>query len=344
MTATTHSRMTEFAGLVPARGSEPIAANTLILRHTMVALDGDGNAIQSYTGADNTHDFNAIGMAASTVDNRTTAPSGGAAGAETIDIEYGVFGWAFTGTAPKSGGVVFAVDNQTVSLDSDSGKRGIAGYCSRCTDTVCYTLMGPTIVGQIVLAASVAADVVTAQAAVDALEVDALSTKAVIDIPLTSFRVAASGAAVAAFSNGVSDGFALVDSEAFGLRFNDDTTAQLATSVYLPADLDDTADVVLHFLGFRVGAANATAALTVKAFAQTVGAAHTATSDVGGDTSTFAAATTVVSEETLTIAAANVPASPANLTLTIVPNAALADDDLVITAAWLEYTRKLRTA
>jgi hypothetical protein len=36
-----------------------------------------------------------------------------------------------------------------------------------------------------------------------------------------------------------------------------------------------------------------------------------------------------------------VPASPSSLLLTLVPTAALDDDDLVILEVWLEVTRKL---
>src|SRR5690606_3820156 len=106
-------------------------------------------------------------------------------------------------------------------------------------------------------------------------------------------------------------------------------------------DLDDSADVIVHILGYRVGAADTTAALTVGAFFRTVGAAFSADSTAGGNMTAFEAATTVVSEETLTILAADVPASPSSLLLTLVPTAALDADDLVVLEVWIEYTRKL---
>ena len=110
-----------------------------------------------------------------------------------------------------------------------------------------------------------------------------------------------------------------------------------------PNDLDDSADVIFHCLGFKIGSAD-TPALTIGAFFQVVDSAHTADADAGGDTTTFAGATTIVTEETLTIDSGDVPAAPSSLTLTMVANADLDGDDLVIIRTWLEYTRKALTS
>jgi hypothetical protein len=345
MTATSVERLTEFAGLVPAKGTLGAAANKLFLKGTIVCVDADGRASPGNSTPDG---LSAVGKAAATYFNRTTDPSGGAADAINVEIEYGVFGWLYTGTTPEAGQVVFVVDNQTVSTDSSSGTRGIAGYVSEVRNGFCYTLMGPTVAGQIVIAASEAAQLDTAQADIDTLQADVLelqtdatSVQSYLPVPLTGFRLS-TGAAIAAFNDGVTDGFELTDSEALSLRINVASTTIFTTTVAMPPDLDDTGDVVVHFLGFRVGSSDTTAALTMNAFFHIVGSAHTQDADaITGDTSTFAAATTIVSEEIATIAAADVPAAPCSLTLTMVANAALDADDLCLTACWIEYKRAL---
>ena len=342
MTATTHPRNTDFKGVYPARGTYGVAANTLILRGTMVALDSDGRAC---VATDDNHAHAAVGKASATFDNRTTAPEGGAADAIYAEVEFGVFGWAFTGTTPKPGQVVYAVDNQTVSLDSDSGTRGLAGYVSQVIGTTCYVLMGPTVVGQIVIAASEAAQLDTAQTNIAALQVDALSAQSFIPIPLMSWTDA--GAPLIAFVDGSANGVGLHDSEGFGFRFNPvgQDTSTLVTSVALPPDLDDAANVVLHVLAARVGASDTTAVLSGSAFFQAAGVAYTADADaITVDSAALDAATTVVGEYTLTIAAADVPAAPCSVTLTLAPSSALDADDLIIFGTWIEYTRKLLTA
>lgn len=341
MASATRYRLKDFAGLTPARGTEPVAANTLLVGGTMVCRNASGY-IQAPVDGDG---FNVVGILAEDVDNRTTTDLGGGAGAKDATIEYGVFAMGYTGTLPKSSQVVYSVDNQTVSIDSDSAGRGIAGIVSEVRDGVVYVLFSPVIAGMITIEAAVAADVVQAQADIDALEADALSAQELIQIPLTAWTD--SGGPLVAFNDGVANGLALVDSEALGIRFNPvgEDTSTLVTSVALPADLDDAEDLVLHVLAFRVGSADTTTVLSGSAFFQVPGAAHTADADaIAADSAALNAATTVVQEVTLTMAAADVPAAPASVTITLAPSSALDADDLVITSTWLEYTRKLRTA
>jgi hypothetical protein len=340
-----------FAGLYPAKGTAPMAANELIYDGCTVCINATGYAVE---GALN-EGFNAAGVVAATFDNRTTAPEGGGAGAINCEIEYGIFGRTVNGTAPVAGNVVFVYDNMSVTLDSNSGARGIAGMVTEVRTingvVIAFVFMGPAVTGLIATAAADEADidqlqtdVDAAEVAIDALEANAVTAQAQVQIPITSWRLA-TGAAIPAFSNGVADGFELTDSEALGLRINDDSTTSFATSVAMPQDLDDAAAVVVHLLGFRVGAADTSACVTIGAFFQTVAAAHTADTNCGGDSTTFAAATTVVSEKIVTLALADVPAAPCNLTLTmVVKNTTLADDDLVILSTWLEYTRKVLAA
>lgn len=348
MTATTQYRMTPTAGEYPHRGTLEVAANTLCLGGTIACVNSDGRTTPGALDAG----LAAIGKYSHTSANLTTSESGGAAGAVSADIEYGVFGWAYSGTAPKPGQVVFVLDNQTVTIDSNAGARGIAGYCAELVDGLCWVYMGPTVAGQIVIAAAEAADldqaqtdINTAEAAIDALEADALSAQCCIPIPITSWLDG--GAPVAAFVDGSVNGVALVDSEGVGFRFNPvgDDASVLSTSVALPADLDDAADVVLHVAACRIGSSDTTTVLSGTAFFQTMGAAYDADADaITVDSAALDAATKVVTEYTLTIAAADVPAAPGVLTITIAPSSALDADDLVIFGTWIEYTRKLRTA
>jgi hypothetical protein len=344
MTAISNYRVaTEVATPVPARGTYPSAANQLFYGLTLVSVDGDGNAVVPSDG----DGFAVCGVANATYDNRTASEAGGDAGDLDIEVQFGVFGFNFTGTTPEPGQVLFVVDNQTVSVDSDSGQRGIAGYCVEVRANTggtnqAFILVGPTVAGQIVIAAAEAADLDTAQEDIDELQADALTAQYCIPVPLNTFRIYADGEALIPFVDGT-DGIDFT-AESLGYRFNDDTTAKIAASVLLPNDLDDAAAIVVHVLGYRVGALDATAALTVGAFFRVAGAAFSADADAGGDTTAFDGATTVVTEETLSIAAGDVPASPSSLLLTLVPTAALDGDDLVILEVWLEVTRKLLTA
>jgi hypothetical protein len=345
MASTNITRMkTDAATPVPTRGTIPSAANQFFAKGTMVSRNDSGDAVSPVT--DDATAFPIMGVSNASQDNRTGSEAGGLAGNLLVEISYGVFGFDILGDDPMPGQVVFAVDNQTVSTDSDTDTRGIAGYVTEVRDDQAFVLLGPTVAGQIVIAAAEAADLDTAQADIDELQADALTAQAFIPIPITSWTEV-TGAPVAVFADGTVNGLSLVDSEALGYRFNPvgQDTSELVTSVPLPPDLDDAADIVLHVLCFRIGASDVTTVLAGKAFFQTVGAAHTADSDaITIDSAAIDAATTVVEEVTLTIDAADVPAAPANLTLTLAPSAALDADDLVICGTWIEYTRALLTA
>lgn len=314
MTAATTARMADTKALVPARGTGPIAANTLLYRMTLVSANASGYLVAPTDG----DGFDVQGYAEQTYDNRTGSQMGGLDGSEDIDIGFGGIEVSYTGTAPKRGQKLFVVDNQTVSTSSNGGLRGRAGYASE-----------PGANGRVILNCGPAA----------LASFNATQETALLEVPLGSLRLS-TGAAIAAFAAGSADGFALVDSEAFGIRWNDDVFTTIAGSVALPRDLDDTADLTVHLRGFRVGSSDTTAAITFGAFFQTDGAAHTADANAGGASTAFDGATTIVTNETVTIAAADVPASPSSMTFTLVPTAALDDDDLVLLGITIEYTRK----
>lgn len=342
MSSSTVMRPTEAGPPVPAMGTYPCAANKLVPKGCIVQVNASGEALSP--GSADASGFMAVGVSNATYDNRTGSEAGGLAGDLDVEVCFGVYGFDYTGT-PHPGDTMYVVDNRTVSDDSDSGQRGVAGVCVevRDSDDQCFVWMGPHVASLWSDDSALGTAVTNAEADIDALEADALTTQYVIPVPLNTFYVYSDGTAVLPFVANTTDGRDPT-AESGGLRWNDDSTVKFAASVLMPNDLNDAAAVVVHALGYRVGAADATAAITVGAFFRTVGAAFNADADAGGDTTAFAAATTVVSESTLSIAAGDVPASPSSLLLTLVPTVALDDDDLVILEVWLEVTRKLLTS
>jgi hypothetical protein len=189
-----------------------------------------------------------------------------------------------------------------------------------------------------------------AEASIAELYQSLRTTQATLPIPLTSF-VDADGDPLAKFADGASavPGFNLANSKAFGIRWNNHATPdEILTSVAMPQDLDDTADVVLHVMASKTGATVGDAVtFTCTAFFQIVGALHDADANCGGVSSAMTGnATAKTSQEvTLTIAAADVPAAPCVLTLTIQPtDGTLGTDDVIVSGVWLEYKSKIMTS
>ena len=343
MTATTSFRLTEASGLVPAKGSYGCAANVLIIGGTMVSIDSDGRADVITNGQ------NIAGVAVADFDNRTTAPEGGGADALTVDVAFGVHGFEYDGTAPEPGQVVYALDNQTVTTDSDSGVRGVAGYCSELRDGQCYVLMGPAVVGQIVIAATEAADLDQAQLDIIALEADATSAAALIELPLGEFADADGD--FAKFVDGGTDGLTWYESKGHALRFNNSATPPAMISGFvIPADMDTDEDVVVKFLVAKTGAtdnAGNTTTLTVAAYNQVDGALADADDNYGGATGAVVpgAAAKTLDVLSRTLASANLPSAGSKVSIAVKPtDGTLETDDFLIFRAWVEYTRKLRAA
>jgi hypothetical protein len=327
MASTASAILTDHGPAVPAMGTLPSSENTLYPKGTIVTCDGDGLAVSPSTA--DASGFKAHGIAKATFDNRTDSEMGGLDSSGVIEIDYGVFGFAYTGD-PIPGATVWVVDNQTVSDDSNTGLRGVAGVCTEVRDGLCFVWMNPAIAELFSDDSALESALVTAQEDIDDLQASAVLWESPNLVPLLRLST---GADVPAFSDGVADGYQLTDSEAFALRINDDSTTTFVTTISLPDDLDDAADIVIKILGARIGAADvADVALTIGAFFHTVGAAHTADDDCGGESSAFTAATTVISEETLTILATNVPAAPCSLTLTFTVTSELDGDDLILTS------------
>jgi len=300
-----------------------------MLGGTIVTADADGRADVPTAGQ------NALGISISTVDNRTTSPEGGAAGALKCQVSFGVHGLAYAGTKPKPGEILYVVDNQTVSTDSDSGARGLAGSCTEVFGGQCYVYMGPVVVGLIVIAASEASQLDTAQTDIANLQTDMAIE--VIPISIGSGRIA-DGTSPAAFSDGVSDGF--VVSEGLMYRYNVNTTAPLYFEIPLPDYLDGGEDIEVKIRVSREGATDTDLTAEVAAFFISSGDVYTADADCGGTTGVIDQATTVVSEETVTIAAADVPAAPLMLGLSVMPTTALLNsDDMNLHSLLIRFAR-----
>lgn len=339
MTATETVRLTPNAGVYPARGTYPIAADTLIKKGWQVALDTNGRAVPAGTIASGA--LVGIGKASATFDN-----TGGDAGDMDVQVEYGVFGYFSAAgggddiAADDVRKTAFLVDNQTVALTSNAGARGIAGIITEVRDGLVWVYQGPHVAGLIAIAASEVSDV-------DSLQADAVTANAIMRIPLTSF-LDADGDPLAKFVSAGSPtfGFNLADSEALNLRWNNDATPGTALcQIALPPDLDDTAAAQLEFLCSKSGATVGDATtLTITAFIIAAGDLHDADANAGGVTGALVgnAAAKTTALLSLTIAAADIPASARSMTFTVTPTAGtLGTDDLMIHDVRLRYKRKL---
>jgi len=106
----------------------------------------------------------------------------------------------------------------------------------------------------------------------------------------------------------------------------------------IPPDLDSDENVIVHLLLQRSGSTD-DCDIDVLAYFNGIGA-YTGDTEMGGKTA--ALTTTNVEEVTVTLASANISGHPGFLSLTLLPDAHTTDA-LYLLAAWIEYTRKLRT-
>lgn len=143
MTALAQERMTDFAGVYPARGTYPIAANVKIFKGSLVVLNSSGQAIPGTNIAGGASI--AVGKASATYDN-----TGGAAAAVDVEVEFGVFAWDSAGAgdqlaADDVGKIVYVVDDQTVGLTDATASRIRAGVMTEFRDSQAYVWMGPHV-------------------------------------------------------------------------------------------------------------------------------------------------------------------------------------------------------
>jgi hypothetical protein len=171
-----------------------------------------------------------------------------------------------------------------------------------------------------------------------------------VELPRGSWTLVA-GTALAAFSSGASatPGYATDDSEAGGIRWNDNGShTAIAQALLLPADRRPGTDVTVNIVASKTGATVGDATtFVVGAFFHPVGAARDADADAGGTSSAMVgdATTKTVQKVTRTIASADIPDGPVPLTLTVVPTSnVLGADDVTIHSVYLEYERVLTPA
>lgn len=126
-----------FKGRYPARGTFPVAANTLIKRGDIVQINASGYAIPGAAS----NGFRAVGVADSEVNNLTGSDNGGAAGAVDIEVEYGIFEMTLTGSAILPGDAVYVAGPQSVT--ATPGTNGPAGFCHEIRGTTHYFYFAP---------------------------------------------------------------------------------------------------------------------------------------------------------------------------------------------------------
>lgn len=103
--------------------SAPMAAGKKVYNGGIAALDASGNATPGATATT----LKRPGRACDTVDN-----TGGIAGAQTVEIEHGIFPWnnsASTDAITRAdiGNDCYIVDDETVAKTSGTSTRSVAG-------------------------------------------------------------------------------------------------------------------------------------------------------------------------------------------------------------------------
>lgn len=349
MSALDIERLTEFAGVVPSRGTYGIKANKRIFKGALVGIDSAGRAMPGDTIANGC--LSGVGKASATYDNRTGSVLGGGADACDVEVEYGVFEFdSATGggddiAADDVGKVCFVVDDHTVALTNGTDTRGIAGLITEVRDGKVFVWMGPHVAALIVIAASEASQLDTAQTDIDALQTDVanLQTDAGVGsvcFKLTDLRETTSGGDVA---NAAGNG-GLLASDTTPILRGDSTNSQevswaagnadvVMLTTTLPPDVDGGQNVTLDLWVYtdNSGGGGIDAATFTVQTNWDGGAAVS-------DTATDGSPATSIHKITATIAASDVPATPSLLTILLTP-AAHAADPVQLVGARLNYTR-----
>lgn len=295
----------------------PVAASTIIYEGTMVSISSTGYAVPttSSTGP-------VAGIAEATTDN-----SAGTDGAINTIVRLGAF-WRpnhATHTLDISyvGKPCYASDNNTLSSYSSDGPfAGIVAAVDLAMGVLCVF--------------DLAALTLSAQAA---------STNFVA-APLGG-AILAAGTPMAAFADNAgasAPGVSLVNSKAFGIRWNNYATqTPVYTGFNLPADIDLTAPITVKVRCSKVGATGTDlTTFDVAIYPQTTGALHDAGTNAAGTTGAISnLATKTVQEVSVTVTAANLGVAGDPVTLSIQPtNGTLGTDDMVVHAVRLVYKMK----
>lgn len=139
-----------FAGQFPSKGTLPALASTKYYKGTLIVRDANGRA--ALPPAATVAGLDAAGVSVATFDNTL-----GANDAMNVEVDYGVHGFAFSGTAltkASEGKKAYVADNQTLSTDisGDAGthNRGRAGIITEFVNaTFAYVMIAPQVTGAI---------------------------------------------------------------------------------------------------------------------------------------------------------------------------------------------------
>jgi len=182
-----------------------------------------------------------------------------------------------------------------------------------------------------------------------ALQTDVLSVQAFIPLDICGLREIATNAIQNLAAYG---GILASNSTPILQRVNGATDKALRVSwvgedvaevqfppIPIPPDLDSDEDVVVHLLLQRSGSTD-DCDIDVLAYFNGIGA-YTGDTEMGGKTD--ALTTTNIEEQIVALAAANITGHPGFLNISLLPDAHDADT-IYLYAAWIEYTRALRTS
>jgi hypothetical protein len=183
----------------------------------------------------------------------------------------------------------------------------------------------------------------TVEAALAELYQNAISIQGFIPISLMSLRevstmavgnIAANGGILASDTTPILQPVNGATAGAQEVAWASSNNDPVAFQISLPPDLDDTADLVLHTRIKSAGTSDAVG-FTVTSYFNETGAAVSDTSETN-QTATWG-------EKVTTIAAADVPAGAQTLTVSLTP-VAHTTDIMHLSALWLEYKTKIKTA
>lgn len=256
--------------------------------------------------------------------------------AKDIAIATTVYGAANGKVSDASSGSAIGITKETAGADGD------------IIEILPFNVMSTTAATVSILDAGSFTATATVEAALAELYQGQKSVQATLQPAF--IRIDSSAAAIAAFANAGADGWTQMTDKEIALRWNNGgTPTDFAALFILPQDLDDTADMVVHYLGaiVKAGANEVDSPLiTTEAYFSSAGAAPAAGADVGSDSTEFlTAGTDTYQEKIVTLAAADVPAAPGTLTLVFHPkDGQLGTDDFVMFPPWIEYKRKVMTS
>lgn len=235
------------------------------------------------------------------------------------------------------GAAVFCKDNHTVAAAS-GGTLFMAGT---------FRGMDPSGKVRVHIAPSWPAEA-TVATEIDELQANAVAKKE-LDLDVVAFTKV-DGTALAKYS-AANDGTCGIygdGTKVLGVRWNNTagSTDTIAKTFKVPRDLDTTAAPKVYIKCAKVGATLADATtFVVGLYAQTEGDAYDGGANLGGTTGAITGDATSKDVQLVSVTCSAMPDNASGMTITINPTAAkLGTDDIIITHAWVEYTRKMLTA